>query len=245
MQQKIFDMLLEEEEISWKNILYDLVKSEQMDPWDINITLLTQKYIEVIKEMQVHDLRVSGKIILAAAVLLKLKCNHLLDKDISRLDALMNPAEDLEDLEDEMFLGVEGHPRGDKEQYKLIPRNPQPRNRKVSIHDLVNALQHALITKKRVLEKIKPVHFNMPERKIDIMEVIRDVYHKIQYYSDKDKTDNITFTRLLPPRAGRQEKVYTFLPLLHLENQKRINMQQPEAFSEINVRLLRKDHKNA
>ena len=73
MQQKIFDMLLQEEEISWRTIIYDLVKTEQMDPWDINITLLTQKYIEVIKEMQEHDLRVSGKILLAAAVLLKMK----------------------------------------------------------------------------------------------------------------------------------------------------------------------------
>ena len=52
MQQKIFDLLLEQEEISWKTIIYDLVKSEEMDPWDINITLLTQKYIQVIKEMK-------------------------------------------------------------------------------------------------------------------------------------------------------------------------------------------------
>ena len=47
MQDKIWDVLLKEEEIGWRSILYDLVKSEKMNPWDINITLLTQKYIQV------------------------------------------------------------------------------------------------------------------------------------------------------------------------------------------------------
>ena len=69
MQEEILQMLLKEEEISWKTILYDLVRNEQMDPWDINVSLLTKKYIEVIKTMQEHDFRISGKVLLAAAIL--------------------------------------------------------------------------------------------------------------------------------------------------------------------------------
>ncbi|MAG72747.1 hypothetical protein CL620_00395 [archaeon] len=238
MQQQIFDLLLNQEEISWKTIIEDLIKTEQMDPWDVNVSLLTKKYITVVKEMQEHDLKVSGKIILAAAILLKIKCSHLLDKDVGRLDAMMNSEETLEDLEDELFEQIEGQTRV-KEQYTLIPRNPQPRNRKVSVQDLVNALQRAMASKKRVLDKIRPTKFNMPSRKIDIMEVIKDVYHKIQYYSEKDNTDDVTFSRLLPPKANRETKVYTFLPLLHLENQEKVCMDQEEAFSEINVKLVK------
>ena len=98
--QQIWDLLIKEEEISWRTILYDLVKTEQMDPWNINITLLTKKYIDTIKEMPEHDLRVSGKIVLAAAILLKIKSNHLIDNDFSRFDALLTPDEDLEEIED-------------------------------------------------------------------------------------------------------------------------------------------------
>jgi segregation and condensation protein A len=238
MQEQIFDMLLNEEEISWRTIIVDLVKTEQMDPWNVDITLLTKKYIQVIKEMTEHDLRVSGKIVLAAAVLLKIKSSHLLNKDISNFDSLLaQDEESLDELEDELFEEIEGGLKRVREKYTLIPRNPQPRNRKVSVHDLVEALQRAMASKKRVLAKIKPVKFNMPDRHVDIMEVIRDVYHKITYYSEKDKTKKIAFSRLLPTKASKTDKVYTFLPLLHLENQHKIAMEQEKAFAEIHVGL--------
>ncbi len=234
MQQEILDLVLKEEEVGWKTIIFDLVKAEQMDPWDIDISLLTQKYLEVIKKLKEHDLKVSGKVLLAAAILLKMKSTHLIDKDISRLDALLNPDEPL--LEDDEQLETV-HGKKEKQQFTLIPRNPQPRNRKVSVHDLVNALQQALATKKRMLEKIRPVQFNLPEKKVDIMEVIHDMYHKVVYYTEKEQTQKITFSKLLPPRAGRHEKVYTFLPLLHLENQQKIDMEQEKPFAEINVSI--------
>jgi len=237
MQQKVFDLLLEQDEVSWRTILQELVKTEQMNPWDVNITLLTQKYIQIIKEMQEHSLRVSGKILLAAAFLLKIKSAHLVDNDITRLDALINQTEE---LEEEFFDEMDQfHKRRSKDKYPLIPKTPQPRNRKVSIHDLVNALQRAMASKKRVLAKIKPIKFEMPERKMDIMEVIRDVYHKIVYYTKKEKVKKLSFSKLLPPRAGREEKVYTFIPLLHLENQHKVVMMQSKPFSEIHVSLMK------
>ncbi len=239
--EQIWDLLLKEQEISWKTILYDLIKSEQMDPWDVDITLLTRKYIETIRSMPEHDLKVSGKIVLAAAILLKLKSAHYVDNDFSKFDALLNPQEDFEDIEEELYMGIEGtHSPRRKDQYTLIPRNPQPRNRKVSITDLVNALQHAMTSKKRVLAKIKPTKFTLPKRNVDIMGIIEDVFHKITYYTGKSKDDKITFSKLLPPKAGREEKVYTFLPLLHLENHKKIEMNQAKPFAEIHVGLAKK-----
>ena len=237
MQDQIMDLLMKEEEISWKTIIYDLVKTGEIDPWDVNVTILTQKYIEIIKKLQEHDLKLSGKVLLAAAILLKIKTGHLIDNDISKLDALINQPEDLEEIEDEIYEGVEGHKR-EKESYTLIPRNPQPRNRKVSVHDLVNALQRAMVSKKRVLEKMRPEKFAIPNRKYDIMEVIHEMTQKISYYSKKD--DKLTFSRLLPPKAGKQEKVYTFIPLLHLENQHKVEMSQKKPFDEIHVKLNKK-----
>ncbi len=238
MNEQIFDMLLNEKEISWRTILMDLVQTEGMDPWHIDITQLTQKYIQVVKEMQTHDLKVSGKIVLAAAILLKVKSTHLIENDISRLDELINETD--EDMEDDIFEEVfEDGQRITrvKEQFTLIPRHPQPRNRKVSIHDLVNALQRAMASKKRVLAKMRPDQFKMPERQIDIMEAIRDVYHKIHYYSKKEGGKRVSFSRLLPANAEKLDKVFTFMPLLHLENQHKLVMEQENAFDEIHVQL--------
>ncbi len=238
MQQKIMDLLLKEEDVTWKTILYDLVKSEQMDPWHIDVTLLTQKYIKTIKEMQEHDFRISGKILLAAAFLLKVKSAHLLNHDIGKLDALINQGDEL--MEDEEFYDDVLGPKAkhDPQQFTLIP---QPRNRKVSIHDLVSALQKAMATKKRILERQRPVKFKVPSKKIDIMEAINDIYHKITYYSNKE--ESLTFSKLLPPKAGREEKVFTFMPILHLENQQKVEMNQKKAFDEIHVKLTKKGKK--
>ena len=231
MQDQIMDMLLKEEEISWKTIIYDLVKTGEIDPWDVNITLLTQRYIQIIKKMQVQDLPLSGKILLAAALLLKIKSTHLVENDITRLDALLNSTEELEEMEEFSEIG----PARNNEKYVLIPKNPQPRNRKVSVQDLVNALQRAMVSKKKVLEKLRPEKFALPERTFDIMDVIYDTLQKINYYAKKEK--KLTFSRLLPPHAGRQEKVFTFIPLLHLENLQEIELEQEKPFDEIEVKL--------
>ena len=238
MQEKLVELLLNQDELGWKKIIYDLVESEQMDPWDINISLLSQKFIQVIRQAQEHDLKIPGKIVLAAAILLKIKATHLIENDIPNLDKLLNQTDEIP--EDELFAEVGEQLRGSGSlaHPQLIPRNPQPRNRKVSVHDLVDALQRAMATKKRILAQQRPTPYpHRPHRKIDILDVIRDVYHKINYYSNKDKSAKITYTRLLPPKAGKQEKVYTFMPLLHLENEQKIEMEQQKHFDEIVISL--------
>ncbi len=241
MQEKIFDLILKQEEVSWKTILYDLVRTEQMNPWDVDISLLTKKYLDAVKNMQEHDLKISGKIVLAAAILLKIKSSHLLEYGITNLDKLINLNEDLSDDELLGELGEEmARQRREQQKYQLIPRNPQARNRKVSIHDLVNALQRALESKRKILAKQMPVKYEIPKRRMDIMEVIYDLYHKIVYYTNKEKSEELTFTKLLPPRPTKMDKVYTFIPLLHLENQRKVETAQSQPFDEIQVKLLKK-----
>ena len=95
-------------------------------------------------------------------------------------------------------------------------------------------------TKKRKLAKIRPVKFEMPKRKFDIMETIRDVYNRVKVYLNTNKQNTVTFSQLLPSKAQKRDKVYTFIPLLHLENQRKINTKQDKPFGEIFVKLLKK-----
>ena len=74
--EKIFEVIYAKDEVTWQRLLYELVKTEQMDLWDINISLLTKKYIDTIKKLKKLDFRVSGKVLLAAAILLKIKSNR-------------------------------------------------------------------------------------------------------------------------------------------------------------------------
>lgn len=245
MQEHIEHLILKNSDIDWKELMIDLVHKEGMDPWDINITLLTEKFIETVKAMQEADLKISGKMFLATAMLFKLKSSHLVDYDISRLDALLNEQDEEEFFDDFDENDPNGRSRRPQDPYQLIRRNPQPRNRKVSIHDLVQALQKAMQTRKRKLTADRPNYdFKMPEGGFDITNSIRELFNKINYYTQKKEQEELTFTSLLPPRAGKQEKVHTFIPLLHLENEQKVDTTQANPFEEIYVRKFSQKHAN-
>jgi len=39
MQDKLYEMLMNKDEITWQTIIYDLVKTGEMDPWDIDVSI--------------------------------------------------------------------------------------------------------------------------------------------------------------------------------------------------------------
>jgi len=235
--ERIFNILLSKtDEITWQSIIYELVKSEQMDPWDIDISLLTQKYIEMLRSLKEHDFRISGKVLLAAAILLKMKSNKLVGEDLSELDRLLIGVE--EEIEE---LGFE-ETQVEKltEIPSLIPRTPQPRKRKVSIYDLVEALERALeVKKRRLLHLIPPLNLEAPKVKRNITEIIREVYVKIKTFFLSTIKDKLTFTKLLPSES-KEDKVHTFIPLLHLAQQNKIELVQETPFGEIQILLKKK-----
>ena len=229
---RIFEIIYSKaDEITWQGILYELVKTEQMDPWEINISLIAQKYLETVRKLKEHDFRVSGKMVLAAAILLKLKSTRLVGEDITELDRLISGAN--EEDADELVEDGPLIPKLD-EIPTLIPRTPQPRKRKVSIYDLVKALERALeVKKRRVLNSIPPTNLSIPKKTFDITNAIKNVYGRIRaFFTNGVKV--VTFNQLLPSES-KKDKVHTFIPLLHLAQQEKIEMEQETPFGEVRI----------
>jgi len=237
--ERIFNIIFSKaDEVTWQSIIYELVKSEQMDPWDIDVSILAQKYIGMLRTLKEHDFRVSGKVLLAAAILLKIKSNKLVGEDLSELDRLLIGVE--EEIEELGFDETSQIPKLG-EIPTLIPRTPQPRKRKVSIFDLVEALERALeVKKRRLLNSIPPLNLEAPKKKKDITEIIREVYGRIKSFFINALKDKLTFSKLLPSES-KEDKVHTFIPLLHLAQQNKIELVQDIPFGEIEVLLKRKE----
>ena len=231
--EKIFELLFDKDELTWQTIIHELIKTEQMDPWDINISLLTKKYIEAISKLKELDFRISGKVLLAAALLLKIKSNKLVGEDIEYLDRLIS-----QEGEEDLTFEEDLQPRQQEDIPKnLIPRTPQPRKRKVSIYDLMNALEKALeVKRRRVLQSIPPTNVEIPEKKRDISSVIREIYGRIRAFFWEHRKDRLTFSQLVPSDT-KKDKIYTFIPLLHLTNQRKIDLFQQQHFGEIDITL--------
>lgn len=242
MQHDIYAMLVEKDDVTWQTLLMDLIKSEQMNPWDIDISLLAKKYIDALRQLKEANFYVSGKMILAAALLLKVKSDKLVDEDISNFDALLYPQEESPDFEE---LAEAPGPERLQEKPQLTIRTPMPRKRKVTIEDLMSALKKALeVNQRRIIrhESARRVDVVIPEKKIDIGNLINGMMQKITGFFTLNAAGRLTFTQLLPSQS-REDKILTFLPLLHLANEEKIDLQQEEHFGEIQILMKEKEVK--
>jgi segregation and condensation protein A len=236
----VSDLILKKDDVTWKTIILELVNSSRMNPWEIDISLLTKEYLKTIKALKKHDFRLSGKMILAAALLLKLKSTQLIEGDINELDRLFGSLHDQEedalDMTDEVLpLSVQN-----MGEHQLIPKTPQPRKRKVSIYDLVDALEKALeVKERRIMKKFPSLDIEIPKKRPDVTILMHHLMDKIMYVFGK-KTDKVFFTDLIPGE-NREDKVITFIPLLHLDNARRIDITQENHFGPIEVELLHRD----
>ena len=236
MQKSLLAFLMNEDEITWQSILLDLIKTGEINPWDVDISVLANQYLEVVKKLQEADMFISGKVILAAAILLKIKCERLVVEDIGNLDNLMFPPQNIGDLDDfghnrRIILDVD--PR-------LTIKTPQARKKKVSVNDLILALEKALeVNERRILrvaERNRVPDMIIPEKKIDISKLINELFDKIILFADGNSI--LTFSKLLPSEA-KQDKILTLIPLLHLANQEKIDLNQLEHFGEIHINIIK------
>jgi len=236
-QDQIFQVVLNGEDVTWQTMLYDLVKSEQMDPWDINISNLAAQFLVNLKKFKEMDFRISGNVLLAAAIMLKLKTKRLMETDMLELDRLIAGTEDV--TEEDFYEGLEDGYNPQRlpqaEDHRLIPRIPQPRKRKVSIYDLVGALEKALEVKKRRVERSIPdIEMKIPEKQIDMSRLISDIYGNIKSFFSVNRGKKLTFNQLIPS-PSKEDKVLTLIPLLHLTNELKVNLHQEDHFGDIEI----------
>ena len=82
-------------------ILVDMAKAGKIDPWNIDIVDVTDKYLAHMVQMKSQNLRVTGRTFLFAAILLKLKSNVLEGIDIMQFE---QPEQDNIEYDDDGFI---------------------------------------------------------------------------------------------------------------------------------------------
>jgi len=208
-----------EEEITPIDILLQLVTMGKVDPWNIDIVDLTEKYIERIREMQDLDLRISARAILAASILLRMKTEAL----------LYGNGEEEEEKEEERI-------RVEVEPYVPPLRRVE---RYYTLDDLIEALMDALeeAEKKKPRKKkkveIEEEIFVVDDFRVDIEKHVNRLYEIVKELYEETK-EKIPFWELIfdptPKIVAR-----TFLYLLFLANMGKVELIQEEPFGEIFV----------
>jgi segregation and condensation protein A len=223
--------LLFSDKLSWQAIIYDLINTEQLNPWDIDISLLANKYLEKIRALEEANFFISSKVLLAASFLLRLKSEILLNHYLPSLDDILfgKEGENKKYVQERIEL--------DEDLPGLIPRTPLPRFKKVTLNELMAALGKAINTENRRIRRVvisKQYELEaaavMPKQRINLKDKIRDIYTKLREIFAK-REERLAFSELAG--SNNEERIATFVPLLHLDAQHKVFLEQEGHFEEI------------
>jgi segregation and condensation protein A len=244
-QIQVYD-IINKDDPGWQTIIYDLINSEQLDPWNIDISTLCRAYLKKIHELQESDFFVSSKVLLAAALLLRIKSDLLLTKYIREIDnILFKKEEKIDKILERIEIDEDLIPY-------LSPKTPMPRFKQVTLQELISALDVAIKTEGRRIQKEiekkqaeRLSYVDIPKfRRINIKDRIKSFYAKVlTTFKNKKGESRLAYSYFTGP--SREEKIACFLPMLHLSNNNKLWIEQEGHYAEIYLYLLevfRKTH---
>jgi segregation and condensation protein A len=221
------------------DLLLHLIKKEEVDIYQVNLTKLATQFIEYIEVMRMLDLEVAGEFLVMASTLMYIKSRELLPKD---QQAPGGEEDEGEDPRWELIRQLVAYKKfkdaavqlqaREIEQEHIYPRlpprpdlpPPAPPKSEASLFDLINAINQVL---KRVGQR--------PELR-DIFEDKWTVSDRIEYLIKLVAEQGLVkFTDLFASASNRSEVVCTFLALLELIRLRQLICTQPEDFGEIEI----------
>jgi segregation and condensation protein A len=222
------------------DLLLYLIKKEEVDIYDVNLTQLATQFIEYIEVMRLLDLEIAGEFLVMASTLMYIKSRELLPLDQQVQTEGEDDGEDprweliRQLVEYKKFKDAASQLQAlEARQEDIFPRLPAkpefaaeaPAKPDVSLFDLVNAVTAIL---KRVAQK--------EGESRDVFEDKWTVSEKIELVM-KTLTERprVKFSELFASTMSRTEVVVTFLALLELIRLKQLVVAQTEPFAEIDI----------
>ena len=223
------------------DLLLYLIKKEEVDIYEVNLTKLATQFIEYIEMMRVFDLEVAGEFLVMASTLMYIKSRELLPVDQR---AETDGEDEGEDPRWELIRQLVAYKKFkdaaarlqvlEVRQEGIFPRvpgkldfedtTPAPRP-DVSIFDLLNAV-NGVLKRFSTREDLRDIF----EDKWTVSEKIEAI---IRIIAERGRA---LFSELFEGVTSRTEIVVTFLALLELIRLKQIVAAQSEAFGEIELR---------
>jgi segregation and condensation protein A len=222
------------------DLLLYLIKKEEVDIYEVNLTRLAEQFIQYIETMRMLDLEVAGEFLVMAATLMLIKSRELLPveqraeiepeeegedprwelvRQLVEYKKFKDAAVQLQTLEErqgDVFARVPGKIEFERE---AAPQRPD-----VSIFDLLNAVNSVL------------ARFQKRDDPREIYEDKWTVSEKIEFLMKSlGERSALKFSELFANAASRTEVVVTFLAILELIRLKQIVAVQSEAFGDIDL----------
>lgn len=224
------------------DLLLYLIKKEEVDIYEVNLTKLATQFIEYVELMRQFDLEVAGEFLVMASTLMFIKSRELLP--VEQQAVVEEGDEEGEDPRWELIRQLVEYKKfkdaaAQLQTLELRQENVYPRvpgklefpveevaaKPEAGIFDLLNAVNGIL---KRFADKTASTR-EIYEDKWTVSEKIEFVRNLIT------ERGSVKFSELFEKAANRAEVVCTFLALLELIRLKQLACAQPEPFAEIEI----------
>jgi segregation and condensation protein A len=229
-EQEILELITSE--YTWEQVIYKIIGWEGMDPWNLDISLLSRSFVGYMAKLEELDFNVPAKYIIIAAVLLRMKSEHL-----EYVERLVYGEQDMDSLEDHMESEVI-RPEAARAPPELgpiaVPARRQP-TRRIAAEELISALRAALRTQERRDSREEIQKKAIQIREDTVTRMIDKLYERIGEIISGLRSEEVAFSRVVDSWT-REGVVSSFLPLMHLEQQKRVRCRQEKLFDEIFIK---------
>lgn len=210
-----------------------MARKGEIDPWNIDVIDVTDKFLKRLEEAKKLDLRISGRVLLYAAILVRMKADAIAPQP--------PPAENESDVE---IIEWEELDTEEIDEIKLedILRAQRRRIRKINtLKDLIEELRKAeAIEKRRKKRKSKDFMDIDVVTSIPHDENMEGKIQQVEEYLLKllNKKECVT---LFSIASNREDLVDYYLSLLHLVLRKKFQIFQKEIYGDIEIRLFGKN----
>lgn len=235
------------------DLLLHLIDKNKINIYDIPIVVITEQYLDYIKQMDSRNLEVMSEFLVMAATLVNIKSKMLLPIEEEEEEEYIDPRQELVNrlLEYKMYKYISEELK-DKQldasrilfKSPTIPEEISDYREEIDVEGLLSDLTlsklHEIfksIVKKQV-DKIDPIRSKFG--KIEKEEInLSEKFNQIQEFGLLHK--KFSFRNLLEALSSRMEIIVTFLGILELIKIGRIQIEQEGLFDDIMITYLADD----
>ena len=217
------------------DLLLTLVKKSKLEIEDIEISKLTEQYLEIMKDITQVDMEVASEFIEYAALLIEIKSKKLLPKIEDNNEEELDPEYvlKLRLREYQMFKEVNEKLKTMESNDKFYKAPEKEANKyRVVIKDMqLDMLLDAFVG---IMHKVNKI-----EKSKESKEIVKEKFTVEQKISSIKDTlisrDKIKFSELFLESASKDEVITTFMALLELIKMQVIRVSQDNLFADIQI----------
>ena len=233
------------------DLLLHLIDKNKVNIYDIPIVMITEQYMEYVKQMDKEDLNVVSEFLVMAATLLDIKSRMLLPKEVNDEGEEEDPRAELVEklLEYKLFKYMSYELRDkqvDAEKYfykePTVPREVEAYKPPVNLDELVGDMTLAKLqaifqeVMKRQEEKIDPIRSKFG--KIEKEEVsMSEKLVQVKTFLKRKKS--FSFREMLSESTSKVSTIVTFLVILELIKTGFVKVEQESTCSDIDITVVK------